>query len=142
MLSKAVINIVVNACSFLGFICLVSTGLLLKFVLPPGSGRVETLARGGREKAIDLCLGLTRHQWGEIHFYISLGFLTLLATHLVLHWPWIRAVAWGTAQRPLPLRRRMITVGVVLLALAALSTPWVLPKEKMGRAEYRAARGR
>ena len=37
-------------------------------------------------------MGLYPPQWGDIHFWISLGLLVVLVIHLVLHWNWIVTV--------------------------------------------------
>jgi len=49
-------------------------------------------------------LGLHRHQWGNIHFYLSITFTVLVIIHLILSWKWIKAKArqifkgrWDTA---------------------------------------------
>ena len=104
MINKAIWNRIINALALLLFCFMVSTGIVLKFVLPPGSGSVEKLfLGGGREKTVELLFGLSRHEWGEIHFYFSIAFLAILIVHLILHWSWIRATAWGTTQRPVRL---------------------------------------
>ncbi|MFB2974949.1 DUF4405 domain-containing protein [Microseira sp. BLCC-F43] len=51
------------------------TGFLLWFA-PSGRGL-------GR---VTLFLGLTRHEWGDIHFLISLIALCVTAVHLMLDW--------------------------------------------------------
>ena len=62
---------------------LTGTGLLLYFRLPPAS-------RGGR--GLEL-YGLDRHEWGELHFYMSLLAITLTMLHLWLNWPWLCKIA-------------------------------------------------
>ena len=54
-------------------------GLLLGFVIPKGSGPGHNA----------YFLGLHRHQWGDIHLYLSLFLLVLLTLHLWLNWAWI-----------------------------------------------------
>lgn len=137
MITKVMMNMVVNTLSFLVCLGMVVTGLILKFVLPPGSGRAEMLFRGGRNKTIELYMGLTRHEWGNIHFIVVLVFLSFLSLHLILHWPWIRVVAWGTPGHPLPWRRRWITIGVLLLTGGILALPWIQPTQSLQREEYR-----
>jgi hypothetical protein len=38
-------------------------------------------------------LGLHRHQWGNIHFYLSISFIVLVIIHLILSWSWIKGKA-------------------------------------------------
>lgn len=67
---------------------LVLTGFLIYWVLPPGSGRLRLW-------------DLTRHAYGDIHFYLSLGMITLAFLHLFLHWKWVL----GTFKNILILRK-------------------------------------
>jgi hypothetical protein len=62
------------------FLALIDTGLLLEFVLPAGSGQGRLLV-----------LGLGRHDWGAIHFWLSVATVVLVVVHVVLHWNWIYA---------------------------------------------------
>jgi len=113
--------------SLVVFTTMISTGMLLKYVLPPGSGRVEmVLGSGGRgHQSIDFFMGLARHDWGVIHFYLSLGFLVLLIVHLALHWNWIACMLWGTEDKPQPKHRRYMTISIVIFVILALSFPWI-----------------
>lgn len=122
-------NRVVNALSLIAGILMISTGFLLKWVLPAGSGRIEMAARGRHGRAIYTVLGLDRHDWGEIHFYISLALVLLLGTHLFLHWKWIRITAWGTAACPQKPARKLLTMGILLFIAAVLAFPWIIRKE-------------
>jgi hypothetical protein len=77
---------------------------------PPGSNKTLSLR------------GLTRHQWGDIHFWISLGLLVVIAVHLALHWNWIVAVIGKRCHlvksaRPSLARSGILTVGTVILAI-------------------------
>lgn len=38
-------------------------------------------------------LGLHRHQWGNIHFYLFISFVGLVIIHLILSWSWIKSKA-------------------------------------------------
>lgn len=135
---KQALNRIINALGLLIFSLLISTGSVLKWILPPGSGRVEALMRGGfgKNKTIATVMGLTRHEWGEIHFYISIAFLIILIIHLVLHWDWIRATAWGTKKNPLSSFRRLITIAIVTIVVISLALPWVLKKQEMTKAAF------
>ncbi|MBF0315897.1 MAG: DUF4405 domain-containing protein [Oligoflexia bacterium] len=69
-------NFAVDAILLINLVLLAATGLLLHVTLPPGSGRLTAL-------------GLTRHQWGDVHFYLAIVFLVITSLHLLLHWKWI-----------------------------------------------------
>jgi len=59
-------------------------GILLAFFLPEGPSAHES------KKYL---MGLHRHQWGDIHMYLSLAFILLVLIHLLLSWSWIRGKA-------------------------------------------------
>jgi hypothetical protein len=62
---------------------MIGSGLLIAFRIPPGS-------QGGHGVLI---AGLRRHEWGDIHLYISYAFIVLAIAHLALHWHWLVKVA-------------------------------------------------
>jgi len=107
-------NLIVDSLAFAGFLLLITTGVLMRYVLPPGSGRRVAI------------WGLDRHGWGDLHFWIAVAFLALLAFHLVLHWRWIVSVLRGRPREGSGLRVGLGLTGlaaVVALALAPLLTP-------------------
>lgn len=100
-------NFIIDAIAFIGFILLTSTGILMRYVLPPGSGRWKFI------------WGLDRHEWGSIHFWISVIFLSILTVHLILHWRWIIAFIKGRPSEGSGLRAGLGIVGLIgLIALA------------------------
>lgn len=97
-----------DVAAFVSFLFLLSTGGLLRWILPPGRGGG---GRGWRAASAPEVWGLTRHEWGSLHFWISLVFLAAIALHLSLHWKWIAAGLGGRGR----------WVAVVLAASAALA---------------------
>lgn len=79
-MNRTLINIVIDLIAAFLFLGMLATGYLLRFPLPPGSNKTHVL------------WGLTRHEWGDIHFWISLGLLLIMLLHLALHWNWIVTV--------------------------------------------------
>lgn len=69
------------------FLCMVGTafiGFLMAFFLAEGpAGRLSR----------KYFLGLHRHQWGDIHLYLSIMFSILVVIHLLLSWKWIKCQA-------------------------------------------------
>jgi hypothetical protein len=117
-LKKTALNFVVDAISLAGFVFLAATGILVRYVLPPGSGHNTTL------------WGLDRHEWGAIHFWIAAGFLCVLALHLVLHWRWIVCVLRGQPREGSGLRVTLGLAGmlaVVAVAIAPFASPVAQP---------------
>jgi len=137
MINKVFWNRIINALALIVFCFMVSTGMILKVLLPPGSGRAVRLFRGGQnQKTIDLLLGMTRHEWGTIHFYLSISFLIILCIHLFLHWSWIRATAWGSKKAPQPWLRKAVTLFILSLILSAICLPLFFPAETLTSTEY------
>jgi hypothetical protein len=60
-------------------------GLLLAFVVPSGKA----------PDASKFFMGLHRHEWGDIHLYLSLFMLGLLVLHVWLNWTWVVSSARG-----------------------------------------------
>ncbi len=80
---KNVLNFLIDLATFAVLSLLAATGLLLRFVLPPGS-------RGGRGL---LLWGLDRHEWGDIHFWLAVALGILILVHVALHWSWVCVTA-------------------------------------------------
>jgi hypothetical protein len=109
-------NFVIDSLAFTGFVLLTTTGVLMRYVLPPGSGHSRVI------------WGLDRHGWGSVHFWISLVLLGTLAIHLVLHWRWIVSLMSG---KPREGSGPRLALGIIGLAgLLALSVaPLLSPVE-------------
>jgi len=91
-MKRGLLNFIVDLCGLAGLLGLLVTGFVIKYVLPPGSGGLGRALHDGRgREQIKSLLSLTRHEWGDIHFYLSVLFTVLVALHLVLHWAWIKS---------------------------------------------------
>lgn len=96
----------------LGLWSLALTGLIMRYALPPGSGWRRAL------------WGLNRHDWGDVHFWVSIGVVTLLAAHLALHWQWVCAMfprlfhRSKTTAPSSPVRRNATGLGFLLAVVA------------------------
>ncbi len=112
---------------FLVMTFMLSSGLLMKYVLLPGSQRQEKFGRN-----VDLfLLGMDRHEWGTIHLVAGLLLLALLAVHIALHWKEITGVfhRWF---RSFGLRAVMTWMFLVMCALV-LAFPFSLSPSVMER---------
>jgi hypothetical protein len=79
-MNRTAINLAVDLATAALFLALIATGFILRFALPPGTNK-------------GLCLwGLSRHQFGDIHLWISFAFLGMVLLHVSLHWQWVVAV--------------------------------------------------
>jgi len=116
---RASLITLIDIISFIGFVFLTSTGVLVRYVLPPGSGRWSSV------------WGLSRHDWGGIHYWIALVFFAVLAVHLVLHWRFIANLFGKHLQAGARLRLALGIVGL-LAVLALAAAPVLTPVESSG----------
>lgn len=117
-MSKKWVYILIDLPLLLGAIWLALTGLLISLVLPPRSGN-------------NMVWGLTRHEWGDVHFWTAMVLLALLVIHLAVHWSWLCATIAGMLGRTtLPGRwaRHLAAAAFVAVLLAGgaifLWTAW------------------
>jgi hypothetical protein len=108
---------VIDAVAFAGFVFLASTGVLMRYVLPPGSGHFSTV------------WGLDRHEWGGLHFWIAICFFGTLALHLVLHWNWVVCVVTGRQREGSGFRAGLGLVGLLVLIAFSVS-PLIGPVDR------------
>ncbi len=108
------LNFIIDVIAFIGFVVLTTTGALMRYILPPGSGHYSTI------------WSLDRHEWGSIHFWTSVVLFSVLSLHLIRHWHWIVNVVTGRPREGSGLRAGLGIVGlatVVALAISPLLTP-------------------
>jgi hypothetical protein len=93
-------NFWTDAVLLLQMLALLVTGIILKYGLPPGQGRGRGYGGGwgwrgghgghrGDGSGPRELWGLSRHEWGDVHFWIAVSLIAVLVLHLVLHWSWI-----------------------------------------------------
>ena len=94
-MKRTTLNFIVDLAAFLDLLCLAFTGFIMKYILPPGTGGRGRMLRGGRgggdvgEEIKDLW-SMTRHDWGDVHFYLAVLFAVLMVVHIILPWGWIK----------------------------------------------------
>ena len=79
---KVTLNFIIDLAACVVMILLAATGLVVRYVLPAGSS-----GRGGGSQALLWELG--RHDWGAVHFWLSVALGVLIVLHIVLHWTWV-----------------------------------------------------
>lgn len=123
-MNRASANFLVDLLAFAAFVFLTATGVLMRFVLPPGSGHFSTL------------WGLDRHQWGTIHLWIAVAMLCALAVHLSLHWRWIVCLVKGRPRQGSGIRVGLAIMGLVALVALAVS-PFLAGVEQTGTSPHK-----
>ena len=116
-MKRSVLNIVIDALAAAVMLGMIATGIILRFTLPPGSGRTLALWT------------LTRHQWGDLHFWLSLAAVAIVLLHLALHWTWVvsvvrRCVVGANQALPSPRLRALAALATVLIVCAAVTGFW------------------
>lgn len=106
-MNRSSINVGVDIAALVLFVLLASTGSILVFELPAGSGGATVW-------------GLTRHGWGDIHFWMAATMSGVMAVHLYLHWKWIVAKLKPLGHGKVS-RRRLIMSSLALVALLAVA---------------------
>ena len=115
---------IIDLFSFIALTIMVSTGLLVKYTLPPRSGGNEVW-------------GITRHEWGNIHYYISVIFLILITSHLITHYKFIKMVLTGNATTEKNYRIAFGILGIIALLFLVFS-PVISPvtENQSGQQHY------
>jgi len=71
----------VDTLLFLSVVGIAVIGFFMGLIVPKGPSVPESSK---------YFLGLHRHQWGNIHFYLSIAFVVFVIVHLLLSWKWIK----------------------------------------------------
>ena len=134
MSRKRLVNLI-DVTAFTGFVFMTVTGLVVRYVLPHGAGKpdLDHWIRGA-DRPVDVLWGLTRHEWADLHFWISLTFMAVLASHLLLHWRWIVSALRGRRGEGSGWRVALGLVGLLAL-LTAAAAPFLTPTDSVPRAE-------
>ena len=123
-MSKSTANFVVDAVAFAAFVFLTATGVLLRYMLPAGSGHFSAL------------WGMDRHAWGRVHFWIAVVLMGVLALHLVLHWRWVVCMVKARKREGSGARVALALVGLLVLAGLAIA-PFFAQVERTGAAPHK-----
>ena len=129
-MNKNKLKYVVDSLLFICVVGIAFIGILLGFVIPEGPSGSESSK---------YFLNLHRHQWGNIHLYLSIAFVVLIIIHLILSWKWIKVQAvkifkkgWKAAL--------LLTVCVAVLVIFLA---WIFyPKEPGAYRDYGRGSGR
>lgn len=131
-MNRVWLNFIVDLVTALVGLAVVLTGLLIAYILPAGSRGAEVWQ-------------WTRHDWGDLHFYLAMSMLGLILVHLFLHWSWVctmicRCTIRRSGQPPRWLQHVSAIVVLVLLVSLVGGFLWFAASVKTenvpaGRAE-------
>jgi len=110
----------------------VGAGLILKFVfiLTPAKATIFGTLANSR------LLGMTKHNWGQIHFAFTLAFISILLLHIILHW---KTAVTLFKKSFTSLLGRTIIIGVfIILFLVLIVGPFLIaPRQKSLQPHFR-----
>ena len=89
-MKRSTINFIVNLASFVAFLGLSVSGIIIS--LPHKHGPNEAKP-----------LGISRNDWGDVHLWLGVTFVVLMLVHIILHWGWITCYVkslFGTSEKP------------------------------------------
>lgn len=112
-MKRGTLNFAIDTLTFLVMLAMVTTGLLVRLVLPPGSGERRSLWT------------YTRHDWGDVHFWLAVALGALVLIHVALHWGWVCSVvqSWlprGRSAGPKSSSRRNLAGAALLVVVTGL----------------------
>jgi Domain of unknown function (DUF4405) len=136
-MSRTTLNAIIDAVAYAGLVVLATTGLMLRWQMPPGSGGLHGMGSGAGagSRPVTVVWGLSRHEWGSVHYWIALVLMGVLAVHLLLHWKWIVCVLRGKPHSDVSGGRFALGIaGLVLVTLLA-TAPLLTPAQTTPRSE-------
>ena len=123
-MKRTTVFLTIDIVAFVLFAAMTATGVLVRYVLPPGSGHFNML------------WGMDRHEGGEIHFWIAVALLAALALHIFYHWKWILCVVTGrSSKRKASSARAALAVVGLLALLALMAAPFFSPVQNKENVE-------
>ena len=120
-MKKIITNFFMDILLFVVLISQVFTGILLHR-FPP-------------ELANTTVLGLTRYTWGTVHWSVSILFVLVIITHLVLHWGWVKT----TTLKYFKMRSKVLQASTVIILLFVFLTPYYVTRNLPDRIDFSAS---
>jgi hypothetical protein len=108
-MKRATFISLIDVIGFIAFVFLSSSGILLYYLLPPGSGRWAQL------------WAMNRHEWGSLHLWLAVLFFVLMALHLFTHWRFIIGLFRGHIKEGERLRTALGILGLIAVLLLAMA---------------------
>ena len=118
-MKKVVMNFFMDTILILVLMSQVFTGILLHR-FPP-------------ELAYTTVLGLTRYNWGTIHWTVSILFALVVIIHLILHWGWVKT----TTLKYISMHSKVLLALTVIVFLFTFLMPYYVTNSLTKRSDYR-----
>ena len=96
----------VDTLLFISIVGITIIGFLMGLVIPKGPTAPESTK---------YFLGLHRHQWSNIHFYLSVAFVVFVTIHILFSWKWIKNKSLQIFKKRWNTALIFIVVGSILL---------------------------
>jgi hypothetical protein len=107
---------------FLSIVGITVIGFLMGLVIPKGPAAPESTK---------YFLGLHRHQWSNIHFYLSIAFVIFLIIHILLSWKWIK----GKSQKIFKQKWNTALIALAVASILLIFVFWALYPRNPGAYE-------
>jgi Domain of unknown function (DUF4405) len=121
-MKRSYLHLLIDVLMLLGAVGLILTGLLLAFILPAGSHH-------------DSVWEMTRHEWGDVHFWIAMGIIGIALLHVTLNWGWICSVIAKMlgVKSTKPTMKRKLWTGIISASVLAVLVGGFLFAAKTGK---------
>jgi hypothetical protein len=111
-MKKNTLNFWVDMLIFINFFTLIFTGVLLRNFPSTLSGST--------------IVGVTRHDWVDLHWVLALSLILFIFTHLALHWNWAK----GSSKKHLRVGPKILVVSAtVIIIFFGIVLPGYLTKD-------------
>jgi len=77
-MKRDMVNFIVGLISFIVLVTLMISGVIIAWPHEHGPNETDPM-------------GISRHNWSNIHLILGAAFIVLMLVHIVLHWDWIRS---------------------------------------------------
>ena len=111
-MKRSNLNLIIDILLLLLFAAVSGIGILMKYIMP---SNFSIRHEGATSYASDV-LGMNRHEWGYIHWILSLLLLLFILIHIILHWKMIVNIF----NRMIPNKIVCYTLCVAILVLVFL----------------------
>lgn len=119
-MKKNTMNFWTDIIIFINFIAVIFTGVLIHHFPPELKGST--------------ILGVTRYDWGDLHWVLTLSLIFFIIVHLALHWSWAK----GSFKKYLSLGPKILVITVtVILIFFGIAAPVYLTKDFPNRKDFK-----